>query len=88
MEQMSLGLLAAVVVGGFIALWVLLYLIPVGLWFQAIVSGAPVSMIDLIFMRWRKVPPSLMINARINAKKAGIDINTNLLESHYMAEEM
>lgn len=85
MEQMSLGLLAAVVVGGFIALWVLLYLIPVGLWFQAIVSGAPVSMIDLIFMRWRKVPPSLMINARINAKKAGIDINTNLLESHYMA---
>ncbi|MBL4624855.1 MAG: flotillin-like protein FloA [Flavobacteriales bacterium] len=85
MDGMSLPLLASVVVGGIVALWILLYLIPVGLWFQAVVSGAPVSMVDLIFMRWRKVPPSLIVNTRINAKKAGIEVSTDMLESHYMA---
>ncbi len=70
---------------GLVGLLILLYLIPVGLWFQSVVSGAKVSMLQLIFMRFRKVPPSLMVNARINAKKAGIEISTDLLESHYMA---
>ena len=85
MGGMSLPLLASVVAGGVVALWILLYLIPVGLWFQAVVSGAKVSMFELIFMRFRKVPPTLMVNARINAKKAGIEISSDLLESHYMA---
>jgi uncharacterized protein YqfA (UPF0365 family) len=68
-----------------VGLFILLYLIPVGIWFQAVVSGAKVSMLQLIFMRFRKVPPSLIVNARINAKKAGIEISADLLESHYMA---
>jgi len=77
--------MAVIGVLGLVGLLILLYLIPVGLWFQSVVSGAKVSMLQLIFMRFRKVPPSLMVNARINAKKAGIEISTDLLESHYMA---
>ncbi|MBL4652058.1 MAG: flotillin-like protein FloA [Flavobacteriales bacterium] len=77
--------MAVVGIGCFIGLMILLYVIPVALWFQAVVSGAKVSMFQLIFMRFRKVPPSLIVNARINAKKAGIDISTDMLESHYMA---
>jgi len=77
--------MAVIGVVGLVGLLILLYLIPVGLWFQSVVSGAKVSMLQLIFMRFRKVPPSLMVNARINAKKAGIEISTDLLESHYMA---
>ena len=81
----GLGFIALMLGAGIVGLWILLYFIPVGLWFQAMVSGAPVSIIDLIFMRWRKVPPSLMVNARINAKKAGIEITTDELESHFLA---
>ena len=80
-----MSVMIAMIIGSLFGLIILLWLIPIGLWFQSVVSGAPVSLIELIFMRWRKVPPSLMVKARINAKKAGIDLQTNLLEAHYLA---
>ena len=43
------------------------------------------SLLDLIMMRLRKVPPSAIVLNRIMAKKAGIDVPTNMLEAHYMA---
>jgi uncharacterized protein YqfA (UPF0365 family) len=55
------------------------------LWLQAFLSGARVSLLDLIMMRLRKVPPSAIVLNRIIAKKAGIDVPTNMLEAHYMA---
>ncbi|MSR33697.1 MAG: UPF0365 family protein [Phycisphaerales bacterium] len=55
------------------------------LWLQAFLSGARVSLLDLIMMRLRKVPPSVIVLNRIMAKKAGIDVPTNMLEAHYMA---
>ncbi|MBM4112203.1 MAG: UPF0365 family protein [Phycisphaerae bacterium] len=55
------------------------------LWLQALLSGARVSLLDLIMMRLRKVPPSAIVLNRIAARKAGLDINTNLLEAHYLA---
>ncbi len=55
------------------------------LWLQAFLSGARVSLLDLIMMRLRKVPPSTIVLNRIMAKKAGIDVPTNMLEAHYMA---
>jgi uncharacterized protein YqfA (UPF0365 family) len=39
---------------GLIILWILLYFIPLGLWFSAILSGVRISLIQLILMRWRK----------------------------------
>jgi len=68
-----------------ILLWVILYFIPVGLWFQAILSDVRVPLIQLVFMRWRKVPPTTIVNALIEGKKAGLELNHNDLEAHYLA---
>ncbi len=56
-----------------------------GLWFQALTSSAPVGLLDLFMMRFRKVNATVIVTARITAKKAGIDIPTDKLEAHYMA---
>ncbi len=55
-------------------------------WMKAYSSGAPVSMMNLITMRmFRKLPHSLIVEARITAVKAGIDLSIENLETHYMA---
>ena len=78
-------MLIAFVMAGIIGLMVLLYIIPVGLWFQALLSGVRISLLQLILMRWRKVPPSLIVNALINSSKAGLSLNRNELEAHFLA---
>jgi uncharacterized protein YqfA (UPF0365 family) len=70
--------LFALVVLGFIARYL-------GLWFQAITSGAPVNLVTLIAMQFRKVNPSVIVNSRIMAVKAGIEVTTDMLETHYLA---
>jgi uncharacterized protein YqfA (UPF0365 family) len=55
------------------------------LWIQATISGAHVGIFSLIGMSFRRVPPSLIVQNRIAAMKAGIDIETDGLEAHYMA---
>ena len=70
-----------------IAVLVLIYFVgsAISLWIQALVSGARVSLIAIVFMRFRKVPPKLIVNVKIMAVKAGLDISTNDLESHFLA---
>ncbi len=75
----------AVAIGSIIGLFILLYLVPVGLWFSALLSGVRISLIQLIFMRWRKVPPSIIVNAMINSTKAGLKITRDELEAHFLA---
>ncbi len=55
------------------------------LWLQALFSKAGVSIFQLIGMRLRKVPPQTIVEARILSCKAGIPVDTNLLEAHYMS---
>lgn len=56
------------------------------LWFQAIVSGTPISFANIIGMSLRKIPPRLIVSARINAFKAGLKtISVSDLETHYLA---
>lgn len=56
------------------------------LWVQALVSGARVGLFNIVFMRFRKVPPRLIVNSKIMAVKAGLDIiTTDDLESHFLA---
>jgi uncharacterized protein YqfA (UPF0365 family) len=57
----------------------------ISLWIQALVSGAKVGLFNIIFMRFRKVPPKLVVQSKIMAVKAGIDISTDSLESHFLA---
>jgi uncharacterized protein YqfA (UPF0365 family) len=70
-----------------IAAIVLLYFVgsALSLWIQALVSGAHVGLLNIVFMRFRKVPPKLVVESKIMAVKAGIEIGTDDLESHYLA---
>lgn len=61
------------------------YFIPVNLWFTAVVSGVRVSILQLVLMRIRKVPPSLIVNAMINSTKAGLTVTANEMETHFLA---
>ena len=61
------------------------YLVPVGIWFQALVSGVHTSLIQLMFMRFRKVPPRIIVDNMITATKAGLRLTQNELEGHYLA---
>jgi uncharacterized protein YqfA (UPF0365 family) len=72
-------------IGSIVGLWIILYFIPLGLWFSAQVSGVRISLIQLILMRWRKVPPSVIVNSLIEGTKAGISLNRNELEAHFLA---
>jgi uncharacterized protein YqfA (UPF0365 family) len=56
-----------------------------GLYVRAMVSGARVSMIDLIGMRLRNVPAVAIVNSRIQALRAGINVSTPEMESHVLA---
>lgn len=82
---MSYTIIGVVVISAFVLLSVFLYLIPVNLWFQCVLNGVKISLLQLMFMRWRKVPPSVIVNAMINSKKAGLDLSSDLLEAHYLA---
>ncbi len=81
-------------VGGWIALIIVLAffiiaffaLVPISLWFRALVSGAPVSMGRLVGMRLRKIRIAMIVDAYITGKKAGLEINITELETHYMAK--
>jgi uncharacterized protein YqfA (UPF0365 family) len=57
----------------------------INLWVQAMLSGAPVPMQDLIGMRLRKVDPRLIVLARVRVHQAGLDLSTKQLEAHYLA---
>lgn len=75
-----------VVVASVIGLWILLYFIPIGLWFTALLSGVRISLLQLILMRWRKVPPTIIVRSMIEAYKAGLAyIKRDELEAHYLA---
>ena len=72
-------------IGAIFLLWLLFYFIPVGLWFTALVSGVRISLLQLILMRWRKVPPGTIVTSMIAATKAGINLKRDDLEAHYLA---
>jgi uncharacterized protein YqfA (UPF0365 family) len=75
----------AIGLGSIFLIWFLFYFIPVGLWFTALVSGVRISLLQLILMRWRKVPPSVIVNSMIAATKAGIKLERDDLEAHFLA---
>ncbi len=65
---------------------VFLYYVPFFLWISALVSGVHISLLQLMLMRIRKVPAATIVQALIEAHKAGLsDINRNDLEAHYLA---
>mgnify|MGYP000911684993 CR=1 FL=1 len=69
----------------FTFLAVLFSFIPLGLWISALAAGVRIGIFTLVGMRFRRVPPSLIVNSLIKADKAGIEVSTNQLEAHFLA---
>ena len=82
MEQYTvlIAVFAAIVL-----LFVFLYFVPVNLWITAQFSGVKVGLLELVFMRIRKVPPRIVVDSMITATKAGLQVSTTELETHYLA---
>ena len=85
MTEFQLGFIALVGVLVLIAIWIIFYFIPVGLWFSALVSGVKINLLQLFLMRWRRVPPSIIVSSMIEGTKAGLRLDANELEAHYLA---
>ncbi|MCT4638367.1 MAG: flotillin-like protein FloA [Bacteroidales bacterium] len=81
----GLGLIVVVIVAVIIFLWLFFYFVPIGLWFSAVFAKVYVPIGQLIAMRIRKVPPSIILNALVNSSKAGLKLNRDDLEAHYLA---
>jgi len=78
----SLLLLVALAV---IVISVFFTFVPVMLWISAIASGVSIGIFTLVGMRLRRVIPSRIVNPLIKARKAGLQVTSNQLESHYLA---
>lgn len=78
-------MLIFLIFAGIVLFFVFLYFVPVNLWITAIFSGVKVGLFELVAMRIRKVPPSIIVNSLITASKAGLDVTTRELETHYLA---
>ncbi len=77
---------AVVIVAGVVCLIVFAFLQQFfGLWLQALLSNAPVSLLELVGMRLRKADPRMIVLCRIRAVKAGVPLTSHQLELHYHA---
>lgn len=85
-----------IILAGIVLCFVFLYFVPINLWITAQFSGVRVGLLELVFMRIRKVPPSIIVNSLITATKAGLELQdektrggralkTQELETHYLA---
>jgi uncharacterized protein YqfA (UPF0365 family) len=82
---MQIPALLLIIAGAIIFIFFFLYFVPVNLWITAVFSNVKISIMNLILMRFRKVPPGIVVNAMITATKAGLNVTTNEIETHYLA---
>lgn len=71
--------------GAFLAVSLFFYFVPIGLWISALAAGVNVGIFTLVGMRLRRVNPSQIVLPLEKANKAGLDVNVNQLEAHYLA---
>ena len=68
-----------------ILFFVFLYYFPIGLWIRTIAAGVPLSIISLIRMRLIGIPPSVIVNNLVRARKAGLALTVDQMQSHFLA---
>ena len=84
MPSLMLMLLILFAIVIFLALFT--YFIPIGLWISAYFAGVKVAIFkDLVGMRLRKVPPTAIVRPKISANKAGLDVDLDRMEAHFLA---
>ncbi len=71
----------AVIVG----LSLFLYYFPLGMWIRTIAAGVPLSIMSLIRMRLIGIQPAVIVNNLVRARKAGLDLTVDQMQSHYLA---
>ncbi len=85
MDEILFGGTLLVLVLAALVVVVVARFIPIGLWITAYASGVRLSFLNLFGMRFRRVDPRQIVLPLIAATKAGLDLNVNLLEGHYLA---
>ena len=83
MQNIAGIIIILIAVVAFIILGVFFYFIKV--WVRALMSGARVPILSLVGMKLRRVPPTLIVDARIRVIKAGLTLSSDLIEAHYLA---
>ena len=74
-------IIALVVIG----ISIFLSFVPLGLWISALASGVHISIPTLVGMKIRRVRPKRLVDPLIKARKAGLDVTINQLETHLLA---
>ena len=85
MDKSSISLVIGIALVIFVVIVFFFVVSYIGIWFRAWLSKAPVPISNMVAMRFRRVPVGLIVDQRITAMKAGIDISPDLLEAHYLA---
>jgi uncharacterized protein YqfA (UPF0365 family) len=81
----GIGIIIVGIIVAIIVLWAFFYFIPLGLWFSAVFARVYVPIGQLIGMRIRKVPPGIIVLSMVSATKAGLKLNLDDMEAHYLA---
>jgi len=83
---MSLAFPILILLGIILFLVLFTYFVPIGLWISAFFAGVRVHIFkDLVGMRLRKVPPAAIVRPKIGATKAGLDVDLERMEAHFLA---
>jgi uncharacterized protein YqfA (UPF0365 family) len=77
----TLIIIFAIIIGFFM----FLYYFPIGMWIRTIAAGVPLSMISLIRMRLIGIQPSVIVTNLVRARKAGLALTVDQMQSHYLA---
>jgi uncharacterized protein YqfA (UPF0365 family) len=85
LDDLGPALLLGLVFLGFLFLVMFFRFIPIGLWIRAWASGVRVSFVTLFGMRFRKVDPARIVDPLITASKAGLPLEINALEAHFLS---
>jgi uncharacterized protein YqfA (UPF0365 family) len=84
--MMALALPMLILSGIVFFLVLFTYFVPIGLWISALFAGVRVHIFkDLVGMRLRKVPPAAIVRSKIAATKAGLDVDLERMEAHFLA---
>ena len=81
----DIGLAIFIIIIGLFLVWSFFYFIPVKLWLAARFAHAPVSILSLIGMRLKRIPPSEIVNPLITAVQARVPVTREDLEAHFLA---
>ena len=74
-----------IIVIAFILFFAFLYYFPIGMWIRTVAAGVPLGIIALVRMRLIGIPPSVIVTNYVRARKAGLMLTVDQMQSHYLA---